>query len=128
MYEWASKQEKMILVVGHTHRPVFLSRLHASKIRDELEQAEIKLSLTADDPNLRKEVSLRAAELEWVLSQERQMPGPEGLNPTPRVCHFNTGCCCFYDGDVTGIEIANGEIKLIRWPDDEGVLRPKILE
>ena len=29
--------------------------------------------------------------------------------------YFNTGCCCFSDGDITGIEIANGYIKLIKW-------------
>jgi hypothetical protein len=128
MYEWASKQETMIFVVGHTHRPVFLSRLHAAKIRDELEQGEIALSANPHDPDLRKCVALRSAELEWVLSQERQMPGPEGTTLPSKPCHFNTGCCCFYDGDITGIEIANGEILLIRWPDDTGAPSPKILE
>lgn len=29
--------------------------------------------------------------------------------------YFNTGCCCFDDGDITGIEIAGGKIKLIKW-------------
>lgn len=30
-------------------------------------------------------------------------------------CYFNTGCCCYDDGDITGIEIADGMIKLIKW-------------
>lgn len=34
-----------------------------------------------------------------------------GLRPT----YYNTGCCCFDDGDITGIEIADGEIRLIKW-------------
>jgi hypothetical protein len=41
--------------------------------------------------------------------------------PTP--CYFNTGCCSFGDGDITGIELSDGRIKLIRWacdPDAEG--------
>lgn len=29
--------------------------------------------------------------------------------------YFNTGCCCFSDGDITGIEIADGFIRLIKW-------------
>jgi hypothetical protein len=43
-------------------------------------------------------------------------------------CYFNTGCCCFGDGDVTALEIADGEIRLVRWPDDEGRPRPRVLE
>ncbi|HRE53112.1 MAG TPA: metallophosphoesterase, partial [Flavitalea sp.] len=29
--------------------------------------------------------------------------------------YFNTGCCCFSDGDMTGIEIENGFIRLVKW-------------
>jgi len=29
--------------------------------------------------------------------------------------YFNTGCCCFSDGDITGIEIADGHIRLVKW-------------
>ena len=31
-------------------------------------------------------------------------------------CYFNTGCCSFPDGDVTGLEIADRQIRLVRWP------------
>lgn len=44
-------------------------------------------------------------------------------NQTP--LYFNTGCCAFSDGMITGIEIAHGEVQLQRWkqnrlidPDD----------
>jgi len=43
-------------------------------------------------------------------------------------CYFNTGCCSYSDGDVTGIEIVNGEIRLVRWPDDQGNPKAKILD
>ena len=33
--------------------------------------------------------------------------------------YFNTGCCCFDDGDITGIEISEGFIRLIKWYDEE---------
>ncbi len=29
--------------------------------------------------------------------------------------YFNSGCCCLTDGDMTGIEIADGFIRLIKW-------------
>jgi UDP-2,3-diacylglucosamine pyrophosphatase LpxH len=29
--------------------------------------------------------------------------------------YFNTGCCCFDDGDITGIEIVDGAMNLIKW-------------
>jgi hypothetical protein len=42
--------------------------------------------------------------------------------------YFNSGCCCFSDGDVTGIEIADGFIRLIKWETtDQGSIR-KVLE
>ena len=128
MYDWAAQHENMIFIVGHTHRPVFLSRLHAAKIREELYEGKLALSAHPNDPELRRWVALRSAELEWVLAQERQIPGSEGKTLPSKPCHFNTGCCCFTDGDITGIEIANGEISLIRWPDNTGTPAPKILE
>ena len=29
--------------------------------------------------------------------------------------YFNTGCCCYNDGNITGIEIANNKIQLVKW-------------
>ena len=37
-----------------------------------------------------------------------------------RPSYFNTGCCSFGDGDVTGLEFAGGRVKLVRWRDNEG--------
>lgn len=64
--------------------------------------------------------------LESTLSpQERRESEPL---EAPLPCYFNTGCCCFEDGDITGIEISEGQIRLVRWPDDEGNPRGKVLE
>src|SRR5215211_2783982 len=35
--------------------------------------------------------------------------------PIDPPCFFNTGCCSFGDGDITGLELADGEIRLVRW-------------
>ena len=53
----------------------------------------------------------------------------EKLKPS----YFNSGCCCFNDGDITGIEIEGGFIRLIKWlQQDNGparmVLEEKKLE
>lgn len=42
--------------------------------------------------------------------------------------YFNTGCCCFDDGDITGIEIEGGCIRLIKWYDEEHSPKKKVLE
>jgi hypothetical protein len=42
--------------------------------------------------------------------------------------YFNTGCCCFNDGDITGIEISDGHIRLIKWYDEEQLPLKKVLE
>jgi hypothetical protein len=34
--------------------------------------------------------------------------------------YFNSGCCCYSDGDITGIEIADEKIRLIRWNSKTG--------
>ncbi|MBI3883705.1 MAG: metallophosphoesterase, partial [Sphingobacteriales bacterium] len=32
-----------------------------------------------------------------------------------KASYFNTGCCCYNDGDITGIELADGYMRLIKW-------------
>jgi hypothetical protein len=42
--------------------------------------------------------------------------------------YFNTGCCCFNDGDITGIEIAGGYIRLVKLYDENHISLKKVLE
>jgi hypothetical protein len=42
--------------------------------------------------------------------------------------YFNSGCCCFDDGDITGIEIAEGFIRLIKWHEEKGKSLRLVLE
>ena len=42
--------------------------------------------------------------------------------------YFNTGCCCFSDGDITGIEISDGYIRLVKWFGEEMQAKRKVLE
>jgi hypothetical protein len=46
------------------------------------------------------------------------------LRPT----YFNSGCCCFSDGDISGIEIEGNCLRLIEWQVKDGQFRRMILE
>jgi hypothetical protein len=65
-----------------------------------------------------KEIPRRREEYAHVNSDYRNM----------KPSYFNTGCCCFDDGTITGIEIANGEIRLIKWYYHDGVPTREVLE
>ncbi|CAN5358137.1 metallophosphoesterase [soil metagenome] len=107
MYEWSARQNNTILITGHTHQPVFTSLTHLerlfkylSKAREsEDEEAIIKLE---NEINLRRRMGATIPDFTAIL------PG-----------YFNSGCCCFPDGDITGIEIVEGKIILVKWKYEE---------
>ena len=90
MYEWSSRKRNLLLVTGHTHKPVFASGRYLDHPSNKIKK-----------------------------DQPRQ---------TLKPCYFNTGCCCFDDGDITGIEIADGHIRLVKWFDEEIGSKKKVLE
>lgn len=118
MYDWAAAQSKVVLIAGHTHRPVFTSRTHVQSLEGRLQVARAESGST--EPG-KQEADLRA-QLEWIRVSDAGA-GPPAAKP----CYFNSGCCCFDDGDITGLEILEGQIRLVRWPDDDGRPRPKLL-
>ncbi len=117
MFDWSSQQENLLLITGHTHQPVFESLTHIERLYRQLLFAR----RTRDQPMidaLQEEIQKRKfghAEI-----PEHYMT----LRPT----YFNSGCCCFFDGDITGIEIADGALRLIEWTEVEGQPERKILE
>jgi predicted phosphodiesterase len=119
LYDWAAQQDeqlRLVLIAGHTHRPVFESQTHVQQLHRELAELD-----KIDDPTTEQkdERAETAAEIEWVLAQNMQAPGEETQADSVKPCYFNTGCCCFLDGDITGLELADGQIRLVRWPDDD---------
>jgi predicted phosphodiesterase len=106
MYDWSAQQENILLITGHTHQPVFRSLTHLERLYYDLDQAKTKHdeALIAE---LEKQITLRHI--------KRDSVSFAGYHPS----YFNTGCCCFDDGDITGIEIENGCIRLIKWEYDE---------
>jgi len=127
LYYWSENQDKIVLIAGHTHRPVFKSEAHETSIRKALETAEIKLGEDPNNQELIQTVAERSAELEWVVAQNRDAPGVPSVINQKKPSYFNTGCCAFFDGDITGIEIRDGEIRLVRWPDEERNPKPTFI-
>jgi predicted phosphodiesterase len=94
MYEWSSRKKNLLLITGHTHKPVFAAGLYS------------------DHPS------------NYIPLKKGTSNEQEKLKPT----YFNSGCCCYNDDDITGIEIADGKISLIKWHWDEEKSKRSVLE
>jgi UDP-2,3-diacylglucosamine pyrophosphatase LpxH len=112
MYQWARTQPDLVLVAGHTHRPVFAHCLPDPPPTRPIAELEAALQQAPAGGNADAAGALRA-ELEYARAGDRRPAVAVKVAPP---CYFNTGCCSFPDGDVTGLEIADGEVRLVRWP------------
>jgi UDP-2,3-diacylglucosamine pyrophosphatase LpxH len=126
MFAWACDvaPEPLVLIAGHTHKPVFRSRRPAGEFPSGKHLPtveEARRALEQAPPDERPE---RHAMLQYVSTP----PYGGGIAEFDPPCYFNTGCCSFGDGDVTLIEIADGEIRLIRWLDNEDEPAPRVLD
>lgn len=124
MYAWTVQQQKLILIAGHTHSPVFKSQSHEAQITEAIEERE--RAYKSNVPQ--EEMSRLLAQREWIRAQDPSMPPQETSLLMAKPCYFNTGCCSYSDGDITGIEIADRKIRLVRWPDKTRQPQPYILE
>lgn len=103
MYEWSSKRKNMLLITGHTHQPVFRSLTHLELLYEQLSALKKKKDVTAI-ASLKKQITI-------IENKPERQPNFKGTLDT----YFNSGCCCFDDGDITGIELAAGCIRLVKW-------------
>lgn len=112
MWEWAeTRPERLVLIAGHTHRPVFKQDRPGTDIAG----LERQLADIPDEPELRNERAKKHAELEAARASLETTPDLAPIEMrTP--CYFNTGCASFGDGSVTALEIADGTFRLVRWP------------
>jgi UDP-2,3-diacylglucosamine pyrophosphatase LpxH len=123
LFHWALERtdEHPVLIAGHTHRPVF-STPETTPGRSEATVAE-ELSKLREQGGTPDQIADLRAELELVRTAPFDAP-PKAM-PVP--CYFNSGCCSFADGDVTGLELSDGEIRLVRWLNDDYQPRKKAL-
>lgn len=108
LYNWAIRQPNLVLIAGHTHRPVFSTVETTEELQEALEMAPETMD--------QAELARRRAEYEYAAVRESQ----QGFT-MERPSYFNSGCCCYRTGEVTGLEIQSGNIVLVRWPDQNGV-------
>jgi predicted phosphodiesterase len=117
MYEWSSLQKNMLLITGHTHQPVFGSLTLLERLYKQFQQAGAAGN-TSKQTELKTEIRKREKEFAAVAIDYMTM----------KPSYFNSGCCCYSDGDITGIEIADGCIRLIKWTLPGQVSRREVLE
>jgi hypothetical protein len=110
MYEWSSAEKNTLLITGHTHQPVFMSLTHLERLYVKLDAAK-----KANDISAIKNIE---DEIKKVQPKNETTPDFSKIIPS----YFNSGCCCFNDGDITGIEIADGYMRLIKWKNTREVL------
>lgn len=104
MYEWTANKPAVVLITGHTHKPVFASMDHIDILNKRIKEAAAQqhAALVA---RLEKELNQRAAEYAGKgTPREKNKPS-----------YFNTGCCCYADGDMTCLEWEGGMIRLVKW-------------
>jgi len=124
MDAWAVQQSRLVLIAGHTHAPVFKFQTQEACLTAAIERLE---SAVPQSDAALEAVSLWRAQREWAAAPDQPLPRLESTPPLTKPCYFNTGCCCFSTGDITGIEIAQGQIRLVRWPDETHQPGPSIL-
>jgi hypothetical protein len=116
MYEWSAAQKNTILITGHTHQPVFESLTLLERLYSQLEEAKAKNDMAAVK-EIESHITVRLFKGETGTTYSKYKPG-----------YFNSGCCCFSDGDITGIEIEDGHIRLVKWEYEGKEPTRKILE
>ena len=104
MHDWSATQKQLIFISGHTHKPVFASLDHIDRLTHQLQQAK-----QTNDAALIKKIE------DELAFRQKEYEGKKFVKSMAAPSYFNTGCCCFSDGDITGIEIEDGFIRLIKW-------------
>lgn len=108
MYEWTAQQKDLVLITGHTHQPVFNSLTHLERTYKRLDIARAR----GDAEQVKK--------LEAILQTGKVSGEASPRLGNSKDTYFNTGCCCYSDGDITGIELDRHTIKLIEWKCIDG--------
>ena len=127
MSEWAESKSSdgIVLIAGHTHRPVFWNSRPPIPGPDEIARRRAELDAARQAKRPPAELAEKHAAL--ALEQAKENWGAGGAPPPVKMnkpSYFNSGCCSFADGDVTGLEILDGEIRLVRWLDNNGDPKP----
>ncbi len=117
MYNWSATQQQLIFISGHTHKPVFASLDHIDLLSKQLQEAQVAGNTAA----------IQKIEADLAV-YTKQYGGKKFVKTMAYPSYFNSGCCCFDDGDISGIEIEGGEIRLVKWETQASGPVKRILE
>ncbi|MBN1835453.1 MAG: metallophosphoesterase [Spirochaetales bacterium] len=125
VYSFSSRQ-KIISVIGHTHRPLFESLSKVDTLRYRIERlcrryptlpAAERILLQAKIRRYKQEIDAHAAR-----SHRKATRGSLYNSRLLVPCVFNSGCAIGKRG-ITGVEISAGRIALVHWFDSRRSLR-----
>ena len=117
-----SKRERIVSVIGHTHRPLFESLTKAESIRFRIEYLLTRYRKASDSRKneIEGEIGgLRAELVDWQSRESRPelQSGIYAGNDVPVPCVFNSGTVIGKRG-MTCLELSKGGIRLVHWFDD----------
>ncbi len=119
LYSWA-KQSRVILICGHSHRAIFSSKSYVERLKEMI--AELQKEILANrknkeiiEKNRKKIKKLNKKRLDEIRKKRTIDPTEQDGKPLP--CYFNAGCALYNNG-ITCIELAEDEIRLVKWHRD----------
>jgi len=117
-----SRQEQIVSIIGHTHRPLFESLNMTQTLRFRIEVLLSRYSDADRVEKLRIEEQIRQARTELIEwhSGKRKPDLPSGLydeDDIPVPCMFNSGTVIGKRG-ITCLELTEGKIRLVHWFDN----------
>ena len=115
-HTWA-KNNKVMIICGHSHRAIFASRSHAEEIEEEIANLQLDIRRNRGNTDLIEEMIEKITEKQKTLLKER-MKGrdidPLVAGGQTKPCYFNTGCALYTNG-ITAIELDDQQIRLVKW-------------
>ena len=118
IYEY-SRLERIVSVIGHTHRPLFESLTKAEDLRFRIEYLlnQYRKASESRRKKIEKDINRLKAELVDWRKRKRHPELQSGLyakDDVPLPCVFNSGTVVGKRG-MTCLEISGGKIRLVHW-------------
>jgi len=118
-YQWA-KSNRVMIICGHTHRAIFASMSFLERCQEDLAKAKETIRRTGQTEEQIKQLRNYIRDLKRKIRREKKKGRiiesvESGKHPRPN--YFNTGCGIYEDG-ITGIELADDRIRLVKWHRD----------
>ena len=100
-----------------------MSFTHANYLQFQIKKIDNQIAMTSAEEEhmieaLEKAKARTESELQRIIKDYQSTTLEVGLHRKP--CYFNSGCCSFSDGDITGLEIEDGRIRLFKWSMHNG--------